>query len=250
VIPRQLDSPESSLEWTLARLHAAIALRPEEALGLKWPDIDWQRGQINLRRWWSKVKETAGKRERSMTQVAMQSSLSQSLQAWRGKILLNDLGSNLGSEVTRGKIQSAAKLLKGFGGPGRDRTDDLFHAMEARSQLRHRPTRRRTTSILSPLVPDSSNRQLSGSIPSTAAVYGTPPITAGFWHHPFAPLHRVTQITRSKSPILNNRDETQRLGRSNVPEFPGLRWPYSHTLRRALRTGVSRSCTRFWKHGS
>jgi hypothetical protein len=31
--------------------------------------------------------------------------------------------------------------LKGlFGGPGRDRTDDLFHAMEARSQLRHRPT--------------------------------------------------------------------------------------------------------------
>src|ERR1700687_1993041 len=28
-----------------------------------------------------------------------------------------------------------------FGGPGRDRTDDLFHAMEARSQLRHRPTR-------------------------------------------------------------------------------------------------------------
>ena len=27
-----------------------------------------------------------------------------------------------------------------IGGPGRDRTDDLFHAMEARSQLRHRPT--------------------------------------------------------------------------------------------------------------
>ena len=32
-------------------------------------------------------------------------------------------------------------ILKGlFGGPDRDRTDDLFHAMEARSQLRHRPT--------------------------------------------------------------------------------------------------------------
>ena len=27
-----------------------------------------------------------------------------------------------------------------LGGPDRDRTDDLFHAMEARSQLRHRPT--------------------------------------------------------------------------------------------------------------
>src|ERR1019366_1584327 len=32
------------------------------------------------------------------------------------------------------------KCLKRFGGPGRVRTDDLFHAMEARSQLRHRPT--------------------------------------------------------------------------------------------------------------
>src|SRR5947207_15607492 len=36
-----------------------------------------------------------------------------------------------------------------LGGPGRDRTDDLFHAMEARSQLRHRPTLvGSTTSIL------------------------------------------------------------------------------------------------------
>ena len=32
-------------------------------------------------------------------------------------------------------------ICKGLvGGPDRDRTDDLFHAMEARSQLRHRPT--------------------------------------------------------------------------------------------------------------
>ena len=30
-----------------------------------------------------------------------------------------------------------------IGGPDRDRTDDLFHAMEARSQLRHRPTFRK-----------------------------------------------------------------------------------------------------------
>src|SRR2546421_10225048 len=29
--------------------------------------------------------------------------------------------------------------LDGFGGPGEIRTHDLFHAMEARSQLRHRP---------------------------------------------------------------------------------------------------------------
>ena len=35
-------------------------------------------------------------------------------------------------------------ICNGFiGGPDRDRTDDLFHAMEARSQLRHRPTLRK-----------------------------------------------------------------------------------------------------------
>ena len=34
-------------------------------------------------------------------------------------------------------------MLELFGGPDRDRTDDLFHAMEARSQLRHRPTLRK-----------------------------------------------------------------------------------------------------------
>jgi hypothetical protein len=32
------------------------------------------------------------------------------------------------------------QVIDFIGGPDRDRTDDLFHAMEARSQLRHRPT--------------------------------------------------------------------------------------------------------------
>ena len=32
------------------------------------------------------------------------------------------------------------QVIEIIGGPDRDRTDDLFHAMEARSQLRHRPT--------------------------------------------------------------------------------------------------------------
>ena len=39
-------------------------------------------------------------------------------------------------------------MLDLIGGPDRDRTDDLFHAMEARSQLRHRPTKGRTSFIL------------------------------------------------------------------------------------------------------
>jgi hypothetical protein len=49
-------------------------------------------------------------------------------------------------------------MLEIFGGPDRDRTDDLFHAMEARSQLRHRPTCcGDATLLLSPLGRDSSN---------------------------------------------------------------------------------------------
>ena len=46
----------------------------------------------------------------------------------------------------RRRLRVSANLLirNGFiGGPDRDRTDDLFHAMEARSQLRHRPTLRK-----------------------------------------------------------------------------------------------------------
>jgi hypothetical protein len=39
-------------------------------------------------------------------------------------------------------------MLEMIGGPDRDRTDDLFHAMEARSQLRHRPTKGGTSFIL------------------------------------------------------------------------------------------------------
>ena len=39
-----------------------------------------------------------------------------------------------------------------IGGPDRDRTDDLFHAMEARSQLRHRPTCCRDATFLLSLL--------------------------------------------------------------------------------------------------
>ena len=42
--------------------------------------------------------------------------------------------------ATTGSGLEPGKCLKSCGGPDRVRTDDLFHAMEARSQLRHRPT--------------------------------------------------------------------------------------------------------------
>jgi integrase len=87
VILGELHTPDTRLEWTLALLHGATALRPEETFGLKWQDFDWQKGQINIRRGWSKGKETAGKNEGSMTQVAMHPALSQALKAWRKESL-------------------------------------------------------------------------------------------------------------------------------------------------------------------
>jgi integrase len=83
VILNELDNPETRLEWTLALLHSSTALRPEEAFGLKWQDIDWQKGQIKIIRGWSKGKETSGKNDGSMTQVAMHPALAQALQVWR-----------------------------------------------------------------------------------------------------------------------------------------------------------------------
>ena len=115
VILRELDKPETRLEWTLALLHAATALRPEEAFGLKWKDIEWKKGQINIRRGWSKGKETAGKNEGSMTQVAMHPALSQALKAWRRESRYsNDSDWVFASNKTKGKIPRSA------GGAGRD----------------------------------------------------------------------------------------------------------------------------------
>src|SRR5262244_3618632 len=57
------------------------------------------------------------------------------------------------------------------GGPGRDRTDDLFHAMEARSQLRHRPTV--GLNLLSPTPEKSSNERRSRESNETRPVFLT-----------------------------------------------------------------------------
>jgi integrase len=83
VILNELDTADIRLEWMLSLLHAATALRPEEGFGLNWQDFDWRKGQITIRRGWSKGKETDGKNEGSMTQVAMHPALAQALQEWR-----------------------------------------------------------------------------------------------------------------------------------------------------------------------
>jgi hypothetical protein len=72
--------------------------------------------------------------------------------ARRSKLVHYQISTAMDTKRSRGRQLGFANLLicKGgiFGGPDRDRTDDLFHAMEARSQLRHRPTKGRTSFIL------------------------------------------------------------------------------------------------------
>lgn len=87
VILNELDSDNTRLEWTLALLHSATGLRPEETFGLKWQDMDWTKDQINIRRGWSKGKETPGKTKGSMTQVPMHPILARALQLWRTESL-------------------------------------------------------------------------------------------------------------------------------------------------------------------
>ncbi len=69
IILNELDTPATQCEWMIALLHAATGLRPEEAFGLQWQDVDWKNGQINIQRAWSKGQLTAGKNRNSMTQV-------------------------------------------------------------------------------------------------------------------------------------------------------------------------------------
>ena len=53
-------------------------------------------------------------------------------------------------------------MIEMIGGPDRDRTGDLFHAMEARSQLRHRPTLRKD-SLYSPASRAECQTPVGGS---------------------------------------------------------------------------------------
>jgi len=83
VILAELDSDDTVLEWTAALLIATTGLRAEEAFGLQWHDVDWDKFLINIKRCWSKGKITAGKTTLSMTQVAMHPALSEALHRWR-----------------------------------------------------------------------------------------------------------------------------------------------------------------------
>jgi len=83
LILEYLNSPTTQMEWMMALLHAATAVRSEEGFGLKWADIDWKNGQIDLTRAWSKGTETDGKNKHSMVPVAMHPVLAWFLMEWR-----------------------------------------------------------------------------------------------------------------------------------------------------------------------
>ena len=111
VILAELDKPETRMEWTLAVLHASTALRPEESFGLKWSDVNWKKGQIHIRRGWSKGKETGGKNAGSMTQVVMHPVLAKCLRDWRKESLyFKDSDWVFPSIKAKGKIPRTASI--------------------------------------------------------------------------------------------------------------------------------------------
>lgn len=105
----QLDSPETKVEWTLALVHAATALRPEECFALQWRDIDYQNNQILVQRAWSKGKETRGKTEAAMKPVAMHPALGAYLRTWRNETAYSkDRDWIFASRREKGRVPRAA----------------------------------------------------------------------------------------------------------------------------------------------
>ncbi len=108
-ILEQLDRPETKLEWTLALVHAATALRPEECFALKWWDMDSVNNQILVQRAWSKGKQTDGKTRGSMKPVAMHPALAEYLNEWRKESCYNkDEDWVFASSREKGKVPRAA----------------------------------------------------------------------------------------------------------------------------------------------
>lgn len=108
-ILQELDEPEAKLEWTLALVHGATALRPEECFALKWCDINPASNQILVQRAWSKGKLTNGKTSGSMKPVVMHPALADYLNDWRGESLYSkDSDWVFASVRAKGRIPRAA----------------------------------------------------------------------------------------------------------------------------------------------
>ena len=108
--------------------------------------------------------------------------------------------------------QGESSYWETVGGPDRDRTGDLFHAMEARSQLRHRPTKGVTSFILlehAKSVKRSPNLTVSGRNNALLQTTGR--------------IHLPTPRTAGRSArCLVQAGDGQRPGTNHGPAFPGL----------------------------
>ena len=78
-----LDQIDDPLVRCLVVLVAVTAMRTGEALGLKWGDIDWKKGKINIRRDWVSGALGEPKSLLSKAPVEMHETLAAVLQAWR-----------------------------------------------------------------------------------------------------------------------------------------------------------------------
>ena len=105
----ELDKSETKLEWALALVHGATALRPEECFALKWCDVDYANNQILVRRAWSKGKLTCGKTSGSMKPVPMHPALADYLNEWRSVTPYSkDLDWVFASAKEKGRIPRSA----------------------------------------------------------------------------------------------------------------------------------------------
>jgi len=72
-------------EKTLVITEAATACRISECLALKWSDVEWEKGQIRVRRAWVRGRIGPTKSKTSKAPVPMHPTLAAILKSWRGE---------------------------------------------------------------------------------------------------------------------------------------------------------------------
>jgi integrase len=78
-----LNTEDEKPYWYMALYFAATVLRGVEGFGVRWGNVDFTNGRIELRQGFSKGKVTRGKIQKKMTSVAMHPLLAGFLQEWK-----------------------------------------------------------------------------------------------------------------------------------------------------------------------
>ncbi len=113
-----LNTEEERPYWQMTLFFASTGFRGVEGFGVKWSDIDYDKGQIALNRGFSKGAETKGKVRKQMKPSAMTPLLGELLKEWRQESPYNrDTDWVFASPKSRGLVPysastAAAKHLK------------------------------------------------------------------------------------------------------------------------------------------